>query len=659
MKCLKCGVEWNLTSNSDIVACPSCGAIYVHGILTDSLYGALYATVQHAGEENLRNGDALYGTFRDFAPSLKKEGQLLKLFLAHNGHLSLLDAKNKDSTEVRTAAERVVFQMTEDMLHESYCRTIVGAFCKAIGFDLGPAFGENIFESGDLESLARLLKPGIILLNQFEVQSQLELSSTDTSTFLCKKGDRLYTARVYPYRAVFRESARSSLQKIEHPCIARLEATGNFQAYPVEVYPFFECGSLLGKTFSEETLVRCIIPDINEGLHALHLVGVSHGSLKLSNLMLTGDDKHVCILPSRHTVLDETGSKAGKSISSHVSVNNSFEKDDYYAFGIALYELFCGYSPSVSSLRFGGQDSLSVFPKEMPIRLQALITGLTWSGQEKDGHSWGYPEVVRWLSGETPAVPGTEGKTVTWIPEYIFLDTSYTELSQLTAALLEHWEEGKKQLFHGLLADYFRQWNLDLARKVQAAEEAGARDGDKDDLVFWQLLYQIDSKRKRFCWLGREYDSLPALGAEVLNQLWDRDNTLVNYYCGILQQKLLTKFVSVIAPNNNSLKALVGRIEAVYEEDILNEQPPVRSLYLMGYLLSGKKTLLLDGQQICTTGELAAYMREQLNDSYKKFEALCQRLADMDGSLTPQLEAWLLALGKQDELERWSEAMNA
>ena len=51
-------------------------------------------------------------------------------------------------------------------------------------------------------------------------------------------------------------------------------------------------------------------------------------------------------------------------------------------------------------------------------------------------------------------------------------------------------------------------------------------------------------------------------------------------------------------------------------------------------------------------------MRSVLDQSFEKFESLCHRLVDYDGNLDFQLETWLMAIGKQKELETWRVSMN-
>ena len=224
--------------------------------------------------------------------------------------------------------------------------------------------------------------------------------------------------------------------------------------------------------------------------------------------------------------------------------------------------------------------------------------------------------------------------------------------------MARNWEEGKKQLFRGYITAHFRTFNADLARKCQAAEEEAGRQNGKDDIIFWSLLYQLNPKLKGFYWKGNIYESLPAFGRDVLERLWDRDDSQFAYYNSILSEKLLSHYVSFAAPKNDKLKKAASAIEDSYDLELANGSDMRRTYFLMAYTLSGQKLLLLNGQQFRTVGELATYMRSVLDESFESFEALCHRLVDYDGHLDFQLETWLLAIGKQKELEKWRASIN-
>ena len=51
-------------------------------------------------------------------------------------------------------------------------------------------------------------------------------------------------------------------------------------------------------------------------------------------------------------------------------------------------------------------------------------------------------------------------------------------------------------------------------------------------------------------------------------------------------------------------------------------------------------------------------MRSVLDESFERFETMCHKLVDYDGNLDFQLETWLIAIGKQKEIEKWRASIN-
>lgn len=454
---------------------------------------------------------------------------------------------------------------------------------------------------------------GTTICDKYKVQSQLEVSSGEADLFLCSDGSRQYVAKVYKRKFAIKQEVIDALLKIDSPYVARLYETGTYNGYPVEILPYYERGSLQGKTFTEDELVRKIIPNINEGLHAIHKAGIIHKDLKPSNIMLNSDGETVSIIDfgissiiaDGNTVLVTKTGMTPEYSAPETFKNLFLRESDYYSFGITLFELFCGYAPYANM----------------------------------------QPEGI-----------GNVGKGT--MPVFKFLGEDFTDPALLVTAFAKNWEEGKKQLFRGVVTAHFRTWNQEIARKCQAAEEEAGRENGKDDIIFWKLLYQINPKLKGFYWMGQTYESLPAFGRDVLEKLWDKDKSQYSYYSSILSEKLLSQYVLMAAPKNEKLKKAAEAIEDSYELEKNNGTDMQRTYYLMAYTLSGQKLLLLDGEQIRTVGELANYMRTVLAESFDKFESLCHRLVDYDGNLDFQLETWLMAIGKQKEIEKWRASMN-
>ena len=519
---------------------------------------------------------------------------------------------------------------------------------------------------------------GTVICDKYRVQSQLEVSSGEADLFLCSDGSMQYVAKVYKRKFAIKQEVIDALLKIDSPYVARLYETGTYNGYPVEILPYYERGSLQGKTFTEDELVRKIIPNINEGLHAIHEAGIIHKDLKPSNIMLNSDGETVSIIDfgissiiaDGNTVLVTKTGMTPEYSAPETFKNLFLRESDYYSFGITLFELFCGYTPYANMQPEEIEQYVSVqripYPEEMSALLQDFISALTYydisnrSNKNNPNRRWTYEEVKKWLDGEPLVIPGegvgNVGKGT--MPVFKFLGEDFTDPALLVTAFAKNWEEGKKQLFRGVVTAHFRTWNQEIARKCQAAEEEAGRENGKDDIIFWKLLYQINPKLKGFYWMGQTYESLPAFGRDVLEKLWDKDKSQYSYYSSILSEKLLSQYVLMAAPKNEKLKKAAEAIEDSYELEKNNGTDMQRTYYLMAYTLSGQKLLLLDGEQIRTVGELANYMRNVLAESFDKFESLCHRLVDYDGNLDFQLETWLMAIGKQKEIEKWRASMN-
>ena len=523
------------------------------------------------------------------------------------------------------------------------------------------------------QALHEPVAEGILLLNKYTVKKQLEVASGEADLYLCRYQRKDYIAKIYHRKFALKQEVAEKIMSIRSPYVAQLIEIGDYQGYPVEILPFYEKGSLQGKRFSPEELKERVIPAINEGLKALHDEGIIHKDLKPSNIMINDDGKTFSIIDfgissavadNQTILITETGMTPEYS-APETFRNIFYEGSDYYSFGITLFELLNGYTPYANMRAQEIEQYVSLqripFPEDMPADFRDLISALTYydisyrKNKDNPNRRWTYEEVRQWLDGVRLVIPG-EGAWMAAareMPPYSFQGETYTDPASLVSALARNWEEGKRQFFRGNITAYFRTWNPDLAGKCLAAEEKAADENGKDDIIYWKLLYEIHPGLKGFYWKGRTFESLAAFGRDTLERLWNGDHSWFAWYGGLLSEKVLSEYVSMISPGNEKLVRAAAAIEDSFELEKINGTDRLRTYYLMAYILSGQKLLLLDGQQFRTVGELAGYMRTLLETSPKQFEALCHRLVDYEGNLDFQLETWLIALGKQEEIERW------
>lgn len=542
-----------------------------------------------------------------------------------------------------------------------------------------PSAGQATAVNTTLRTPSAKLNVGTVLLGKYEIVEPLSVSTGEADLYICKYDEKEYVAKVYRRQRAVKPEVITVLKSLDSPYIASLFDTGEYQGRPFEILPYYRNGSLQGRQYTFEELKQTIIPCLNEALHVLHQNGLIHKDLKPSNLMLLDDEKHVAMIDFGISSVAEQGrtvlvTKTGMTpeYSAPETFRNLFlEESDYYSFGITLYELYCGYTPyknmnAEEIAQFTAVQRIP-FPKDMPQELKDLISAVTYfditnrNKKNNPNRRWTYTEVSNWCKGKKQVIPGegTGFGADKSIPAYAFLGQTYRDIPSLVTALASNWNDGKKQLYRGLLSTFFKNFNPEIAGHCIDAEEKATRDAGKDDIIFWDLLYQLHPELNGFYWKGQIYESLPALGRDILERLWRGDKENYAYWDGILGSKLLTHYLNRMKSKNKDLITAVDALETAHNVSYKSERDNLMNYYAMAYLFSGQKLLAIGEKRLKKVQELTAYMKELLDSSYEEFEDFCHTLIGYDDTLDVQLEAWLIALGKRKELEIWRQNLNS
>lgn len=556
-------------------------------------------------------------------------------------------------------------------------RTVINPNVNAtvVNSQLGQATAIN---SNLMDITLQKIAAGTVLGGKYQIAAPLSVATGEADLYVCTYRKKEYVAKVYRRQRAIKPEVVSVLKAISSPYIASLLDTGEHNGLPYEILPYYKNGSLQGRKFSLDELKKNIIPCINEALRVLHQNDIIHKDLKPSNIMLLDDKKHVAIIDFGISSVVEQGStvlvtKTGMTpeYSAPETFRNLFlEESDYYSFGITLYELYCGYTPyknmnAEEIARFTAVQRIP-FPQDMPKELQNLISAVTYFDitnrhkKKNPNRRWTYTEVQNWCMGKKQILPG-EGVGMTAekaMPTYTFLGHGYKEIPSLVTALATNWIDGKKQLYRGLLAAFFKSFNPEIAGYCMDAEDEATRTAGKDDIIFWKLLYKIYPELNGFYWQGHIYESLPALGRDMLERLWKDDASQYEYWDSVLGNKLLSSYLSIVKAKNSGLSAAVSALETAHSLNDRSKRDTLMNYYTMAYLLSGQKLFSIGNKQLKSVSELTAYMKGLLDSSYEEFENFCHSLIDYDDTLDVQLEAWLIALGKRKELEAWRHSLN-
>lgn len=557
------------------------------------------------------------------------------------------------------------------------CQTEINSNADAtvINSELGQATAINPALAG---GTGKKIAPGTILGGKYKIVGPLSASTGEADLYVCKYNEKDYVAKVYRRQRAVKPEVVSVLKSIDSPYVASLFDTGEYDGLPFEILPYYKNGSLRGKKFSLEELKRTIIPCINEALHVLHENDIIHKDLKPSNIMLSDDNKSVAIIDFGVSSVVEDGNTVlvtQTGMTPEYSAPETFrglflEESDYYSFGITLYELYCGYTPyknmnAEEIARFTAVQRIP-FPRNMPRELQDLISAVTYFDitnrhkKENPNRRWTYTEVRNWCKGKKQDIPGEGANTAAEraIPNYNFLGRGYSDIPSLVTALADNWNDGKKQLYRGLMSAFFKSFDPEIAGYCMDAEDEASRTSGKDDIIFRNLLYKIYPELDSFCWMGRIYESVSALGRDMLEKLWRNDKSDYTYWDSILENKLLTNHPAVCKSKKPRLYAAASALETAHGLDGKSRRDVLMNYYMMAYLLSDQKLFNVGNKQLRNVSELIAYMKDLLDSSYEEFEGFCHTLINYDDTLDVQFEAWLTALGKGKELDTWRDELN-
>lgn len=517
---------------------------------------------------------------------------------------------------------------------------------------------------------------GETIEGKYTITSKMDIFTGEADLYICTDGDKDYVAKVYRRPMAIKEEVVDKLKSIHSPYVARVYSSGEHNGFPYEIIPYYKNGSLEGKIFTYGQLKASIIPALNEGLRVLHDNGIIHKDLKPSNIMLADNGQDVVLIDFGISSIREDGNtiivtKTGMTpeYSAPETFKNLFLKEsDYYSLGITLFELYCGHAPYAQMSQEEIEQFVSVqklpLPNEMEDELKVLISALTYpditnrKNKQNPNRRWGYEEILKWCVGIKQPVPGElTGATMVSgdIRPYKFHGETYTDRKKLILALSVYWDDGKKQLFRGLLSEFFKSFDAETAGFCMDAEDE-VSNGD-EDVIFFKTLYKIDPTLTNFIWKGKQYENLAEIGCEFLGRLQKKDTSMNDFIDELLLKGVFSQYIMCVEEEETQKSSAVKALEDSYKIFLEDNRQKLINYYLLAFMLSGKKILYINEIEFHTIQELTAYLRGELDKSYDRFEKMCHELIDYNENLDPQFESWLLALGKKKEIEQWREVI--
>lgn len=516
------------------------------------------------------------------------------------------------------------------------------------------------------------LQSGVVLPGGYAIKKRLEVTSGEADLFICENTGTEYIAKMYRRPMAVKSEVIAALSEVDSPYVAKLFYSDLYNGLPFEILPYYKNGSLQGKTFSFEELKSRIIPEINEGLVALHDVGIIHKDLKPSNIMLT-DSGDIAILDfgissvqtSGNTVIVTRTGMTPEYSAPETFRNLFLEESDYYSLGITLYELFCGKTPyaDMTAEEIAQYTAVQTIPlpSSMPSELKDLISALTYYDitnrrkKNNPNRRWTYTEVDNWCNGVEQPIPGEGVVSTPKFPAYTFLGQKLGSIHEIVEQFSQNWEDGKKQVFRGVLSAFLKPCDPELANRVIDAEDEAAK-GKNTDVVFFGLLYRLDPEYKAFCWKGKRFDSITELGDYFLKAMSERTTVKDLLINEVMGNRLISAYVNNVCPDNKLLVEAARNIDDL-EGHNKDTHSKILARSVAGYILSGKRVYNIDNQSFTNTNELVRYAKSLLDEDLLKFENFCMKLMHSKNELDVNFEAWLIATGEGSKVLKWKEGL--
>ncbi len=508
------------------------------------------------------------------------------------------------------------------------------------------------------------IEPDATVLEHYRLGGELDISSGEARFFMCcdmneNPGYNL-VAKIYYRENAVKDQVLRVLSEVINPNIVPIVDYGHYRGLPCVVIPYFQNGSLAGKTFTQQELKEKIIPQVTQGLNFLHQHHIIHQDIKPSNLMLSDDLQTVKIIDfGISSALDQGASliydRSGMTpqYCAPETFNNIWKKEsDYYALGITLYELYTGHTPfsdlNINQEQISEDEILArasllqiPFPKDFPQDLKNLIKGLTYrdltyrNDKTNPNRRWGYEEIQSWLRGQKQTIPGEGGSNQTDASKpgsendrsrFIF-SRAYSirssegkiinpqNLEELVRQLGLSWNEGKKHVGRGFLSKFFTDNQLyQYSSMARDCEEAGT-----DNLNYAKMLtdLQLELAKSCFYWDGRSYstDEFKSLAADIMElQNEDRPALNENYISDLVDALIYYLQVKSDSAYLSSLKWFQSRLK---EPDL----DFFTGAVMLASLFDPDMPIILGRRKFANIEEFDVYIQTLKNnrDEYRKF----------------------------------------
>ena len=481
------------------------------------------------------------------------------------------------------------------------------------------------------------------------------VESGEAEIYKAVKEGKEYVVKIYDDKIKINEEVFDKLLNIKSAHLAQLIKVGKTEIQKREIVKtYFEIMPLyyvVDTKMSYDDEFLKLIEQVNEGLHELHEVGIFHKDIKPKNIMKDREGNYRIIDFGISSAV-EKGQTSRINTSLWMSTpyaspdtrnNKSGKREDYYSFGMSIFEFFTGevpYAKCESDEKRADQlRSEGVVVREswhMPNELVKLIHGLTFYNNLNPEQRWGYEQVKEWLRNpdamedldmkKLSEVEGNKEITGNSQATHSFpisfgwgKDKQLWDSYSIADAFGSAWKDGKHRITYGSLSNYFQDlgstydfWRLEAEDLIKILDRVNEEDAD---IEYWKYLYNFEPNLTKFYWREPKEDGTTGYTCEELGAYFflypmmdtERGSMIPKKTLDLINNGLILIYLKDYLKDENRYQKF-KRLVTEYQKTRLE-----KTIWKMGYVLTGKAIFRYHNQKFETREALYEHMMEWTN----------------------------------------------
>ena len=245
------------------------------------------------------------------------------------------------------------------------------------------------------------------------------------------------------------------------------------------------------------------------------------------------------------------------------------------------------------------------------------------------------------------------------IKDYAVGSEHFDNVESFTEYLIETASKRQNSFEYELRSTVFesgKDFDVQFVCWLQAIGQSSLIDGSagNKEKSFFSLIYKMNPALTLLSWQNATFQDIGDLGIKYISALRTENTRVIGVVEELFAKGFVEEYLQKTSPDDTRLLKSIQKAEKEFSNISSSSQHDAMVYrFTIAYSLSGDKTFVYDSIVFSTMEELVSYVHSSFKKSLKKFDKVCNELLNADETLNPELEAWLVAIGKSDVLNAW------